>query len=132
MAIEVETALLCDQVRQEVNGKLIAIGIYSSSVVLGTFPAVAHFTVLARIRTDTPGTHTLNLRVKLGDEVQHEVEGQLEVRAAQADWLPIPLQPVQFMVPTSLSIEQQVQGGDWVKFLRTDVQRAPKAGAQAS
>lgn len=123
MSVVFSTALLCDHIRQEVNGKLIAIGIYTSNVVFGAFPVVAQFQILALAKSSEGGSQRISVRVMLLGQENQRFEGELELLKAGEDWLSIPLQPIQFQVPGPLTIEQDDGNGEWREFFRINVER---------
>lgn len=123
MSVVFSTALLCDQIRQEANGKLIAIGIYTSSIVFGSFPIVAQFQILALAKSSDAGSQKISVRVMVLGQENQRFEGELELLKAGEDWLPIPLQPIQFQVPGILTIEQDDGNGIWREFFRINVER---------
>jgi hypothetical protein len=63
--------------------------------------------------------------VSVGGEENQQMNGDLEVQKASADWLVMPLQPIQFLVPTTLSLEQLDDKGEWSEFFRISVDRPP-------
>lgn len=127
MSAAITAALLCDQVRQENNGKYIVVGVYSSSIVVSLFPTLIHLQVFARADIDGPGQHKLQIKVLVGGVENQRVDGELEVPKASSDWLAVPLQPIQFHVPTTLSIEQMDDKGEWSEFFRISVDRPSTA-----
>jgi hypothetical protein len=55
----IEFALLCDDVRREITGKDIIIGVYGEELTTPTFPAVLVFNLFMRARFPQPNTRYL-------------------------------------------------------------------------
>lgn len=68
-------ALFCDDVRQEVNGKLIAIGIYSGGINVPSFPWGGGLSTLISLGLLTIGEHSVRCSFK---STSGAVFGQLE------------------------------------------------------
>lgn len=132
MSITINNGFLCDLVRQEANGKFIAVGIYSSAVIFASFPGTSGFTLLASYEADKPGAHKIVFRTLVGGEENQRLEGEIEVVTATPDLVPLPVQPIQFVVPTTLSFEYQDDEGNWHEFFQINVTRPPTASPQPS
>lgn len=64
-----EQVLLCDDVRREVNGKQIIIGVYGDDILLPLFPISIPLCLWMRFRFRSPGTHSLEFSV-IGERQQ--------------------------------------------------------------
>lgn len=116
--------LLCDGIRREDSGKLLIVGAYTNSVLFGEFPAVAQFSLLAKIGFDGPGTHEINLRVRLGDTEAHLIDGTIESAAEGQTWAPIPMAPLEVLGPTTLVVEQRRSVPDgWYRVFEIPIDR---------
>ena len=62
---KIETVLVCDDVRRELSGKDILIGVYSGGIGIPTLPAQMNVAFWITLRAPAPGTFTLSLRVNL-------------------------------------------------------------------
>lgn len=57
-------AIFCDDIRQEINGKQILIGVYTGDLVPGApFPHAISLAVWLRIRGLTPGDHPFEVKL---------------------------------------------------------------------
>lgn len=76
------TALVCDDVRREENGKEIIIGLYGQAVVVSALPATIPLCLWARFESSTIGGHEIELSVvrESGEEILHGVSIMLQVR----------------------------------------------------
>ena len=62
---KIETVLVCDDVRRELSGKDILIGVYSGGIGIPTLPAPINVAFWITLRAHEPGTFALSLRVNL-------------------------------------------------------------------
>ena len=67
-SIDISSVVLCDDVRQETNGKLILIGVYIHSVLVADFPAKLILTMWVEIKPNETGKFPAKFRVIKDDE----------------------------------------------------------------
>ena len=120
MPINITSALLCDQIRREDNGKLIAIGVYSGGVILPTMPGTIGFATLVRMEPESLGTHEVTIRATLSGATVAEQQGEVSIVHTRAEWTPIPLPPINITEPGQLRIEQKF-GKKWTPFLIVEI-----------
>jgi hypothetical protein len=78
-------AALCDDVRNEVRGKVSLMGLFDNFAVSDVTKPLPAFRVYARIGVTTPGEHTVQLRItSLESEFQVELPGKLSARETSA------------------------------------------------
>jgi hypothetical protein len=117
-------AIFCDDVRQEVSGKMLYVGVYGSELYAPSFPLVmpklavlAHF---ANAPRDATGAHPLTVQtisLRLDDEVLLELDpGRMDgAQAAPAggDFLMV-LAPFQVSRPGRLQVRLAcIDGSEW-------------------
>lgn len=139
-----KNALICDEIRQENNGKLIFIGVYTGDILASGFPLSLRLTAWMTLDLvqDEGGTVKLETRltVRFDDsdledsthvsEFQHEAEDVSEKTtttiniAAGADGL-------ELLGPATLQIDARKAGGKWTKFLEKKVRLNPETSANA-
>lgn len=61
-------ALFCDDIRREISGKQILIGLYSGDLIVETFPAEISFATWAKIFGLSKGEHTFTARIHHKDD----------------------------------------------------------------
>jgi hypothetical protein len=127
MNVQFTGALLCDQVRQELNLKFIIIGVYSASVAFASFPSVSQFQLFAHSRMTALGKCMLSVRVMVDGVENHRLEAEVVVEQPGEDWVTLPLQPIQFLVPGVLSVEYADETGEWIEFFQIKVVRTSGA-----
>ncbi len=62
---EIETVLVCDDIREEITHKLILIGVYSGNFVVPEFPSNFFLAFYFTMTANDPGEFELNLRLSL-------------------------------------------------------------------
>lgn len=103
--------LVCDQVRQENNGKFIAIGLYTPDVVVAAIPAsLPSLAFLVAFDTDEPGNLTFSFQLShLGNVLAGGSGGANVVRAGTVV-LPLNLGTIQFMSAGVYTFSLQIAG----------------------
>ncbi len=65
MAITHKFTIMCDEVRQENNGKLLLIGVYQDAMLVSQFPVVLPgLTFMMKLESDRPGMWTARMRLQ--------------------------------------------------------------------
>ena len=104
--VKIASALLCDEVRQEDNGKFIAIGIYRGSVQFSKFPTGKGFTALFQIKDmKLAENYSLGFKVLVGGKKIQEIAGTLTNTSPGIEWLPVQINAVEFTEETNLKIK---------------------------
>lgn len=76
-------AIFCDDLRQEVNGKLIAVGIYPDDLVPSILPQTVPISVWGRIQGLEPGQHELHVSIGANGANKSEFSISLQVQEGQ-------------------------------------------------
>ena len=123
---KIVSALLCDEVREESNGKYIAIGIYRGEVQFLKIPAKKGFTVLAQVRElEKAGEYSLGFKVLVGGKKMQENAGMLSNTSPSMEWLPIPIVPIEFTEETDLKIYAKVDEQRWRSIFEIPIRIKP-------
>lgn len=78
-------AVLCDDVRTEVRGKVSLMGLFDNFTVSEVDKPLPPFRLYARIGVTTPGDHPVRLRISsIEDDFQVELPGRLTARETSA------------------------------------------------
>lgn len=111
MAITPRYVLVCDQIRQENNGKFIVLGLYTPDIVVGAVPA-ALSSVGFLVVFDTTHAGTLNFSFQLSHsgQVLAGGSGAAEVARPGQVVLPFNLGPVQLMSAGTYTFSLQIEG----------------------
>jgi hypothetical protein len=127
-SINITHGVACDDIRQEVNGKYILIGVYSGNLGLPVFPApiALGFWVLAR--PSHVGDYDVQLRV-LGPDGKEVSRGQMNVRvhAVEDTALVIPPLPILLAKPGGISLQYREGDGSWRTVCALDARPTPLA-----
>lgn len=85
MAITQRFSVMCDEVRQENNGKFFVIGMYSPDMAVAQLPYVAPtLTFLLWLESDTPGNFQFQLSLDQLESGKQIAQGMGEVQFARA------------------------------------------------
>ena len=76
MAIKNTNTLVCDEVRMEMTGKFIVIGLYTGPIGVPQIPLQMHLTFMHFLQADRPGRFTVKLRVEHLETGRRLIEGQ--------------------------------------------------------
>jgi hypothetical protein len=99
MAITHKYTLVCDDVRQENNGKFIVVGLYTGIMAVPQLPATLPFlTFFMFVEADRPGNFPFRMRLENMETGQRLVEGMgnMNVQKPGIGASPIRIGPLQF------------------------------------
>jgi len=111
--VELSSVLACDDVRTESNGKLILVGVYNTVIYVPALPAPMRLNFILQIKALEVGDAPFELRLRLGQGVLAEMNGQVNIHVADTSGL-VPLGPLIVEIPTAgtLAIDRRV-GRRW-------------------
>jgi hypothetical protein len=119
---------MCDQIRQEVNGKLLLIGVYTSSVVFQNFPAAAEFSLFARCHFSKAGDYDFNVELEVGKSSRATVGGKITIEDASLEaWLPIYLPPISLPGATTITASYLNDSDEKIRFFSIPVNQGKVA-----
>ena len=132
--IKPKYVLLCDDIRTEVSGKLILIGVYSGDILAANFPLRMKLTTYVAADMLQPGSGTLSIEINIapddGSEGQvHVLEAEMEVGTGPSEGgFPMPAVPIAVPGPAALTIRWKLNDSDWAKIAskRIDAHRPPQ------
>ena len=106
--------LVCDDIRREDNGKEIIIGVYSSGILVRSFPADLSLAFSIQFRADKTGDVRLEARV-LGPRGTPLIGMQLGVSIQQPSLgsLVVPAIPVQIKETGNILVQMKQDVEDW-------------------
>lgn len=91
----IETIVICDQVRQESNGKLFFIGVYSDVINVARLPLPLQLTFVIQARMTGSGSFAFSVSVTdpLGNKLADGIagKGSYAGEPGRTVWLPVPL-----------------------------------------
>jgi len=116
LPIDVETVVLCDDIRQEANGKFLLIGVYGGNIVVPSFPANLNLAVWILGHAATSGKVQVRLRV-VGPQETVLQEGTFDVEikdVLHGTIMAISGLPLQFQREGKMRVELASAGeADW-------------------
>jgi len=114
MSITAKYILMCDEVRQESNGKLIVLGLYTPDMAIPQLPfVVGSLTFFIALESDRPGNFQIRFALQNLDSGQNIAEGMGAVAFPKPGLGAMPIQLRNFGIPNagtyvfSLTIEGQ-------------------------
>ena len=113
MAITHKYTLMCDEIRQENNGKLIFIGFYHDSMRSNTFPfRLPGLTFFMKLESDRPGQWSFKMRLQHLETGEKLVDamGALEFKRPGPGFNPMRLPPLQFTAPGTYHFVIEIEG----------------------
>ena len=117
---EVVTALLCEQVRQEINNKFTIVGTFSGDVHVASFPAVFLASIYLQLYAKDAGQFSVELQITSpGKDQPNQLMIALgaEITAPGPTVVPMPQFPIQSEGPGEITIELRQNGGAWNKII---------------
>lgn len=114
---ETISAIVCDDIRHEANGKQLLIGVYSGDIVLGMLegmPGVISSSLWIELRVKTPGDFSLDFKVEVSSRPVFGMDG-IKAIVQQAGDIALPLGPFPIAVSGSGEIKYYLRpsGRKW-------------------
>jgi hypothetical protein len=127
--IEIRSAVICEQIRKEVNGKDILIGVYSADLIVASFPAIVPLSFWLMLFADRPGPLALEFRILGVDGAAIAgFDASGDITAKGFGTLSAPILPVPLSGPGSLKFEWRRKAADvWQGFSELEVKLNPGA-----
>jgi len=123
-SINISHAIACDDIRQEMNGKHILIGVYSGNLGLPFFPApiAIGFWVLAK--PSHKGDYDVQLRVE-GPDRKEVTRGNMiiHIREVEDTALAIPPLPINLTMPGEITLQYREGDGSWKTICTLDARQ---------
>lgn len=127
--MKIDSAFICDDVRQEANGKLIFIGAYSQDILLQSFPAALnlHTVLCARFEHLDP----FNLEVEATIDEKKMVSGKLSATSMFIgfSFLTVPVPLSQIFGPGTLRVRVREGRERWKEVIKVEIKAAIPASA---
>jgi len=112
--IDVIAAIVCDDVRKEINGKDILVGVYSGGILLNRTPAELGLSFWFLYRPRNTGSAKVELRVSTSEKPNSgEAVVELEVLQMQDGSFFTPPLGFTFTKPETITGECRIGDGDW-------------------
>lgn len=133
----VRSAVLCDDIRREHNGKLLLIGVYAGALTLQKAPATLHLSLLleALATADSSSLELKTVTICTAPEESFESTRALnEFQASKGSPFGVVVEriPVRIMGPGHVSIQAKFGDGDWTEVIRKPVMIQAQPGLAES
>ena len=88
--MKIHNLTLCDQVRQENNGKFLLIGVYTNTIVFDVLPQQFNLSIWCLIEHESVGDNSITIRAQMSSQPKpfFEIEADVEV-TDMTGWDPI-------------------------------------------
>ena len=135
LPVDIKSAILCDDIRREDNGKMLFIGVYVGEILVAEFPVALRLTWVLFGKHQKTASHDMEFRVSY--DTHTEKPKSLQARTAtdpalddQAEVsLILPNAVLTFQEPTALTVSVK-EGDQWRDILtKKVVLRPPAAGS---
>lgn len=119
-AIDIRSRVLCQDIRQEKNGKLILIGVYPGDIMFANFPANNYFSFY--IEADSIGVAKGNLHVRVNVNNEEAVRMEIGLQVEPGGRIVIPSPPLHLKFPEAgvLEFEMSDDEESWQTLIKRD------------
>ncbi len=120
---------MCDDIRQEINGKRTFVGVYNPKVLVPSFPASLAFHLVLVVSFESKGEGPFSLRITSeGTEKPMEFKGHIVIsELISGEIFTIGPLLMQFEKPSEFSLEAEMPGG-WQRIQTWRVEIQPSGG----
>ena len=118
----IESALLCEQIRQEIQNKVSIVGVFSSNIVVGQFPSTFPITIYLEIDAEVAGEIELNVKLISPGSNRVEVKIMGEIALPGRSYIPMPAMPLVCDEPGPVTVEVSDGGEVWHTLIAREIQ----------
>lgn len=126
-AIKFTLGLMCDDVRREITGKDILIGVYSSNIIILNFPSALNIALWMQFHADEAGSTLVEIRVvdQENRQILH-MGANFEIQNAGSGSFFTPPTAVLIEAPGSISLQARQADGEWTNLASLPVLAPPE------
>lgn len=107
----VRAAILCEDIRQEVNNKLILIGVFTGDIVLSEFPGAIALRIYIEYISDKVGEFDFQVIYTLNEDEKAKVSGKITVHTPEGSiGMTVPPVLIEADEPGDLSVLFLIEG----------------------
>lgn len=123
-ALSVDFAFLCDDVRQEGNGKYIFIGAYNEAIILqgNENEFELDLKMVTKLRNTGEDKYQFELEALFDGEKKMDLEGEISSGKSGASFIPFPVLIKGIKVSGELTINFREKGLEWESVMKIPVQ----------
>ena len=124
---DISSVVLCDDARQENNGKHILIGVYIHSVLVSGFPTNLTLTVWAEIKPKEVGEFSGEIRVVEDDDDSVLLQGEARITTKNLDLTTVQFlrMPLEFQREGDYLFQWKFGDDEWQTVKEFAVQKRP-------
>jgi Family of unknown function (DUF6941) len=112
--LKVQSALVCEDVRREDNGKLILLGVFGNDIRVAQMPANLVLALVVRLEIEKPFRGVIEFQCLVDGTVKFVAKGQLHVPEVSAALFTVPnIAILNIERRALLEFQWRVEGGDW-------------------
>lgn len=126
--LQVISAIICDDVRREINGKDILIGVFGSGMKIGAIPSLVSLSFWLELYA-TAGSHELTLRMidPNGATVFQTPTNKVETKIDGFNHSAIVGAPIQISLTGDFKLQINTQSGEWQTIRTLNIISDPSA-----
>ncbi len=117
--INIDFALICDEVRREDNGKLLIIGLYAYDIIVRNFPVDLALTVVVSVNVDAPIETDFELKISHDGKLMSDMKGRFRVEKSSITGFP--KLTLHISDPGELQFEMRFGDGEWRTIRKTPI-----------
>jgi hypothetical protein len=121
----IKFGLLCDDIRREDNGKLIAIGIYGRDIVLTKIPGALILAALISVDDYEEGASKFEIAMELNEQVLNRASGEITFDGTGGSLVRVPRMACEFPEEGTFVLKARFEGNEWKELWKGQV----KAGS---
>lgn len=125
-SINISHAIACDDIRQEISGKHILIGVYSGNLGLPFFPSQIALGFWMLAKPSVKGNYHVQFRVQAPDRTE-AIIGNMAVQVGEKEdiALVIPPVPIPIVSPGDITLQYREGDGAWNTVCRLEAKLVP-------
>ncbi len=128
--LQVITAIICDDVRREANGKDILIGVYGSGMRVEAIPHLIMLAFWLELKTFEIGSHEFSMRIMAPNEaiIFQSPPTRINVENIGYSHMALGGVPVQISTTGKMEFQVSISGGEWKTVREIGVEVGPIVG----
>jgi hypothetical protein len=119
----VSSVVICDDIRQEVNGKQILIGVYGSTILVPSMPFSVGLSIWIEYLAGKVGVETIHMKLSYTTGFSALVRAEIQVHELGTMGLAMPTLLVSGAADGELIIELSREGAAWHEIKRKTVRQ---------
>ena len=124
-SINIVHAIACDDIRQEMNGKFILIGVYGGNMGLPFFPTQIPLAFWMSAEPSKEGDYHIQFRITAPGANPMTLQGQMTLHIEENTALVLPPMPVAVGTPGDITLEYREGDRPWRQICRLQARLVP-------